>query len=166
MGRFSAVAALLLAAAPLCAADPSPPADTQATTPWYNRIFGSSKPKAEPKPPPVVEKPITRQDVVRSLEQEQKVYYDRDSFCIRLRQIAVETGDEELLRKAEELDRLAFEVYQKRTSKLPKIMDDVRASEAALEEKRNAPAAGSASASRVVTGRAPNGRPIVGPTQE
>lgn len=162
MRPLCAVAALLLAMTPLCAAEPNASAAGN-DAPWYKRIFGSSKTKAEPNPnpQPVTEKPITRRDVARSVEQEHKEYFDRVKFCDKLREIALQTGDDELGRKAEELEKQAFELMQKRTSTLPNIMENVRASEAALEQKRNAPAAGTASASRVVTGRAANGRPIV-----
>jgi hypothetical protein len=162
MYRTCAMAALLLSAATLCAADSAPTADDSAPVPWYKRIFSDPKPKPTPKPA-APEPPITRQDVARSVEQEQKVYMERLAFCTKLRQIAVQTGDEELERKANELEKQAFDVFTKRTAKLPALMDSVKASESALDKKNSEPAAGSASASPTKTynGRAPNGRPIV-----
>ena len=142
---------------PLHAADPVV-ADDAPAAPWYKRIFSKSKPKREE--PEMKEKPPTQKELSRSLQEEQKYYLDRLQFCTRLRQIGTETNDSDLLRKADALEKMAEEVYQKKTSKLPDLLQEAKAAEAALEEKRNAPAAGTASTSRV-TGRSANGRPIV-----
>jgi hypothetical protein len=39
----------------------------------------------------------------------------RQEICLRLREIAVQTGDEDLHRKADQLDQRAFEIYLQRT---------------------------------------------------
>lgn len=159
MFRFCAVAAMLLALATQSANAAEPP-EENAATPWYKRIFSSPKPKPAPATDAPVEKSPTWTEVSRSLDQERAVYMERLQFCTRLRQIAVESGDEELQQKASQLEDQAEEVYMKRTRKLPSIVQDVKAAEAALEQK-STPPKGTASTNRVSQGRAPNGRPIV-----
>ncbi len=56
----------------------------------------------------------------------------RQEVCLRLREIARETGDDALEQKAIQLDQLAFEVYQQRTLRY--------AGGASDEEKLTAPA--------------------------
>ena len=153
-------AALILSVTmPLHAADPVP-ADDGPTLPWYKRIFSGSKPKPKNDKSEMKEKPLTQKELSVSLQEEQKTYLERLQFCTRLRQIGTETNDNDLLRKADALEKMAEEVYQKKTNKLPDLLQEARAAEAALEEKRNAPTAGTASTNRV-SGRAANGRPIV-----
>jgi hypothetical protein len=159
----SLIAAALWVAAAANGLAAEPPADDRAKAPWIQRVFGSSKPDAEPPSSAPIPAPVpTWKDVSRSLEQERAIYMDRLQYCTRLRQIAVESNDEELLRKADELEELAEAVYTKRTRSLPSIVEDVKAAEAARDQRRPAGApAGSASATPRVTGRAPNGRPII-----
>jgi len=160
MYRFSAVAALLLlSVAPVWADDP-PPADGTATAPWYKRIFGASSPPPTPPAAPPAPKPITQKDVARSLDQEQKLYIERMQFCTRLRQIAVETNDNGLMRKADDLEQQAEQIFKTRTKSLPALLDEAKAAEAALEPRNDARPAGTASTNRVVTGHYPNGKPI------
>jgi hypothetical protein len=165
MRRISAVglvAALLLSVGSLRAADPQP-SDDSGPAPWYKRMFTSSKAKAaEKKPEPVEEKAPTREEVAKSLDLEQKTYLQRLEFCTKLRQIGVETKDEALVRKAEALEQMAHDRYLAKTSKLPAILQDVKAAEAKLEEKKNwGSPSGSASAGQPK--RAPNGRAITTP---
>ncbi len=99
-------------------------------------------------------------DISRSLEKEQAIYLDRLQFCTKLRQIAIETHDDNLLEKAEYLEKKCEEVFQSRTHKLPALIQEVKASETRLEEMRNNPTpSGTASTNQTIR-RAPNGRPI------
>ncbi|MCE9531255.1 MAG: hypothetical protein K8T89_09060 [Planctomycetes bacterium] len=159
ISAIGAVAVLLLAEiGSAFAADPKPAGETPAT-PWYKRIFGSSKPIPTEKSVPVAAP--TRQEIARSLEQEQKVYMERLQFCTKLRQIATETNDVELLRKADFLEQSATDVFMKRTSTLPSLLDDVKSSETALDQKKpNTPSGSASTTPKTVTGRAPNGKPI------
>ncbi len=43
----------------------------------------------------------------------------RQEVCLRLREIAFQTGDDDLSRKADELDQKAWEAYRQRISRLP-----------------------------------------------
>jgi len=134
----------------------------EATTPWYKKIFGSSKPKVDPKAEPPA--PPSRQDVARSLEQEQKLYMERLQYCTRLRGIAGETNNEELLGKADKLEQLATDVYLERTRTLPTILSEVKTAETALSQKKpdspKATASTETTTSNKVTSRLPNGKPI------
>ena len=153
------LAALLLSIGTTFAADPQPAEDTPAS-PWYKRLFaGSSKPAVpEKKSEPEAEKPPTRDEVAKSLDYEQKLYLKRLEFCTRLRQIAVESKDDSLLVKADALEKQATDVYLSKTSKLPTILQDVKAAEAALDAKKSETSPrGSASNSR--PSRPTNGRP-------
>jgi hypothetical protein len=159
MYRFSAVAALLLLSVATVWADDPPPADGTATTPWYKRLFGASSPPPAPPAAAPAQKPITQKDVARSLDQEQKVYLERLLFCTNLRQIAVQTNDNDLLRKADDLEQQAEQIFKTRTKSLPALLDEAKAAEAALEPRTDARPAGTASTNRV-TGHYPNGKPI------
>lgn len=111
---------------------------------------------AAPKPEKPTKTP-TREEVAKSLEEEQKVYLERVRFCDRLRAISLETNDEKLRDKAEQIEAQAFELYMRRTAPLKTIVQDIKAAEAHLDERRNNPTP-PATASRIQ--RAPNGRPI------
>lgn len=148
MRRISAVgaiAAFLITAAAGWAAPPKPAPDSPGKTPTH-----------------------TRQEVAKSLEIEQKTYLERTRFCIRLREIAAETGDEKLLQKADTLEQEAFDLYMKKTAPLKSLVEQIKATEAHLEERRNSPtpatgtaSTGGSSSNTRITGRAPNGRPII-----
>ena len=161
MYRFSAVAALLLlSVAPLWADSPTVD-DGASPLPWYKRVFTSVPAKPEPAAEPPAPKPITPKDVSRSLEQEQKVYLERLQFCTRLRQIAVETNDNGLMFKADDLEKRASDIYMKRTDPLHDRLEEAKAAEAALGQKNESKPAGTASANHTVSGHYPNGKPII-----
>lgn len=101
----------------------------------------------------------SRQDVAKSLELEQKSYLERLQFCTRLRQIAAETGDDKLIEKADFLEEQATKLYLRKTSTLNGLVEDIKAAEAHLEERRNNPTP-VGSAANNGRGRAPNGRPV------
>jgi hypothetical protein len=153
-----AAAALLLPAGALYAADDAP---SDGAAPWYKRPFGGKAKPPEKKAGEPAEKPPTREDVARSLKQEQAGYLERLNFCSKLRQIAAETNDEALLRKADDLEQTATDIYMQRTGKLKTLLENAEEAEAALSRKKPAAAAGTAwgdKPSRPT--RAPNGRPL------
>lgn len=128
---------------------------------WTTAAGWAAPPKPAPKPetpakaPPAAPTP-TRQEVAKSLEQEQKVYLERLQFCTRLRQIAAETGDEKLVEKAEFLEVQATELYMRKTAPLKSLVQNIKAAEAHLEERRNNPTPSGTAANG--TRRAANGR--------
>ena len=74
-------------------------------------------------------------DVARALDQERKVYLQRLDAVSRLRRVADEQGDEDLRKKADDLEKQADEVFQLRTARLQAAGMDDRAS---LERGRDA----------------------------
>ncbi len=94
------------------------PADKPAT---------QAKPPADPPlmaaEPAPERKPASRPSVVDQAaavrEQEMQTLLRRQKVCLQLMQIAEETNDPELQRKAEQLDERAREIYTQRTSTLP-----------------------------------------------
>jgi len=157
--RAVAAFAALLSIGTLYAADP-PAADDTPSTPWYNRVFSSPPKPVEKKAP--VEKPPTIETVALSLKQEMQLLNERSAFCIKLRQIAETTNDETLRQKAEKLEKLAFDNYLNKKSTLDRRMEQAKAAEATLEEKRTwGPATGTTSTASTTPSRAPNGRPLV-----
>jgi hypothetical protein len=117
MNRFwkqAALLALLCAAAPALADDAAPEPTYQA--PWYKRWFGIG-PDA-PKPPPP-KKTDTNQKTQAKLALAQANYMRRLEVIDALRDIALQNGDEELLNKADKLEKKAFELYRQQTASLP-----------------------------------------------
>jgi hypothetical protein len=55
----------------------------------------------------------------RLREREKQTWLRRNDVVIRLREIATQTGDEELMRKADELQARVFDVYKQRVSQIP-----------------------------------------------
>lgn len=82
---------------------------------WLHRFLGVDKKEA----PPKKEEPTKAAEPAPSVQEIQaKAKTDllrRQEICLRLREIAVQTGDEELNRKADQLDQRAFEIYLQRT---------------------------------------------------
>ena len=96
-------------------------------------MFGSNSPKPDPKADkdkkdkdadPKRDEPAPRTSTLREmadhcLELETAKLFRRQAVAQRLREIAYETGDDELERKAFQLDDLAAQVFKERTSRLP-----------------------------------------------
>jgi hypothetical protein len=154
------LAALLLSVASLRAAD-QPADESSPSPPWYKRMFGAKAKPDEKKAETETDKAPTREDVKRSLDQEQAVYLQRLALCSRLRQIAAEKDDQALMSKSDALEQQATDIYLARTKTLPTILEDVKAAEAVLDQKRSTTPTGSAASNNRPVGRAPNGRPIV-----
>jgi len=117
MNRFwkqAAVLALLFAAAPALADDAAAEPTYQA--PWYKRWFGIGP--DVPKPPPP-KKTNTNQQAQAKLALAQANYMRRLEVIDALREIAVQNGDNDLLNKADKLEKKAFELYKQQTASLP-----------------------------------------------
>ena len=67
---------------------------------------------------------------------EQKVFFERLQAINKIKQIALEQGDEEMLKKAEDLEAQAEEIYRLRTAKLPSV-DEIKSDRDALERSRD-----------------------------
>jgi hypothetical protein len=117
MNRLAFGAALLALAAvvsPLRAEDPAPAQATKA--PWYKRMFGIGP---DPLPPPKPVKHDPAMDAARERARAEADLTRRQQVCDELRLIALDTKNESLAAKADELDRQAWELYRKQTEQLP-----------------------------------------------
>src|SRR5262249_2994337 len=85
----------------------------------------ADKEKAETKP--VVESPAT----IRA--REQAAWERRMRVCLKLMDLANQTNDDELYRRAEELEQRAWTVYQMRTQHLPSSNASSESDEAVLD---------------------------------
>ena len=144
MRRLGILCLFLGLTAPAFAADP-PASEETPSVPWYRWLFLGERAKAEP-PKPEVEKPVaaarpkvpvttapSKESIVRTMADEQRVYLERLQAITRIRQIALELNDEQLLRRADELEQKAEDNFKMRTAKLPTLDDD----RAALERGRD-----------------------------
>jgi hypothetical protein len=88
---------------------------------WWTYLwpFGhraqEKKPPAEPEP----RRPSVTESARALRGREEAALHRRVAVCDQLRDIAYRTQDRELLRKAEELEALAWDTYTMRTAQLP-----------------------------------------------
>src|SRR5262245_37451566 len=96
---------------PVLAADPPP----QPTT-LYTKLFGPAKPK-QPGPPtrsgpatslrPPTTDMLPADILAAAVQAEQEAWSRRMDVCLRLRQVGIDTNNEQLIRQADELERQA-----------------------------------------------------------
>src|SRR5206468_1672425 len=144
MRRLGAICLCLGLAAPALAADP-PPAEN-ASVPWYRWLFlgerakpAQATPQAAAKDKPPAARPAataSKDAAVRSLAEDQRVYLERLQAISKIRQIADELRDEELLKRADDLEAQAEEIFKQRTALLPGVGDG-RDDRALLERGRD-----------------------------
>lgn len=144
MRRLGALCLVFGLAAPAFADDP--PAEESTSVPWYRWLFlgERSKPTAQrpanaPKDSPPVRASSaasSKEAIAKKMAEEQKVFFERLQAITRIKQVALEQGDEEMLKKAEELEAQAEELYKLRTAKLPGV-DETKSDRAALERGRD-----------------------------
>jgi hypothetical protein len=91
---------------------------------WWSSWF-AEKPRAKPKSekkPPVEEQPApprAEESPAAQQQREMNAVLRRMEVCDRLRTIALETGNDELMRQAEALEARAQELYRQHTMQLP-----------------------------------------------
>jgi hypothetical protein len=145
MRRLGAICLCLGLAAPALAADP-PPAE-EVSVPWYRWLFLGERAKPAParpqtasrdkdKPPAAKPAPSPREAAARTASEEQRLYLERLSAITKIRQIAFEQRDEELLKRADDLEAQAEEIFKQRTALLPGAGDG-RDDRALLERGRD-----------------------------
>lgn len=105
------------------AADTASAAKPADTTPWYKRVFSSSKDKdagARGVAPakPIATAPLTPEVLAEAVDSEQKAWQRRIEVCTELRRVAIDKNDEALLRQVDELERQATTLYNQRTAAL------------------------------------------------
>jgi hypothetical protein len=123
----------------------------------------AARPAAVPIAQPVIDKkPATRppsqvDTAAAAREQELQDLLRRQKVCLQLMQIALETNDVELLRKAEQLDERARAIYAERTAHLPSGPDGFESDEKTLA-KHLGPT-NTANRQSALRGRPSNARP-------
>ncbi len=101
---------------PVVAADP--PAEKPT---MMQKLFGQSKtkkpgPTVAPQRPVTITAPLPPEVLKDALHAEQEAYLRRVSVCTELRRIAVERGDEALIRQADDLERQTGAIYNARVA--------------------------------------------------
>jgi hypothetical protein len=121
------VAAALIAGLGVAAAMADDADGDAKTTPaksglWSSWLGEKPKPKAKTtKKPPAEERPLPRPAEPAGTEQQREMnaVLRRMEVCDRLRTIALQTGNDELMRQAEELEARAQEIYRRHTANPP-----------------------------------------------
>lgn len=91
--------------------------DGASSTSWYRRLFGGpDKPRQLPKDSA---RPQPKEAASKTLQEERAICLQRLAVCTRLREIAVETSNDALLKQADELEKQAFDLYCKKVAHLP-----------------------------------------------
>jgi hypothetical protein len=138
VGFGGMAAALIVGLGLTVAAAEEPQGDSKsapAKSGWWSGWFGDKAPSAKPKAKfkgeknaPVEDRPAPS-NPAESAATEQKrqmnAYLRRVEVCLRLRQVAEQTGNADLQRQAEEMDARAWEIYRRQTAQLS--MPDVSA---------------------------------------
>jgi len=133
---------LVIACSRATAWDPYPPGGgvTGATNPRP-----AKKPEKAPSkttttvaetPAPVSKPAPVADEATGSRAQELQTLLRRQKVCYQLMQIALETNDAELLRKAEQLDERARNIYSERTAALPGFADESGDADMRMLDKR------------------------------
>jgi hypothetical protein len=88
---------------------------------WSGWFGDKPKPAAKTKPISTDEKPAPRAVDLAGAEQKRQMNaaLRRAEVCLRLRQIALDTGNEDLQRLADELEERAWAIYRQKTANLP-----------------------------------------------
>jgi hypothetical protein len=119
-------AALMLGLGAVVAEAGQPDGDSRASHGLLAGLFADkskTKPKAgTDKPVPVEEKPpaaSTAEAAAAEQQRQMNAVLRRMEVCDRLRMVALQTGNEELMRQADELEARAREIYRRHTAQLP-----------------------------------------------
>jgi hypothetical protein len=131
MRRLGAICLCLGLTAPAFAGPPEPPPAEEPSVPWYRWLFLGERARPAPADPRAAAKdkaPAARpaagpskEAVARSLAEEHRVYVERLLAISKIRRIADEQRDADLLRRADELEVQAEEIFKQRTALLPGV---------------------------------------------
>jgi hypothetical protein len=114
---------------------PPTQAAEETSVPWYRWLFLGERAKPVPAKPAVASsdaekiasKPAAgpaNDPAVRTMAEEHRLFLERLKAIDRIRHIANEQGDEELLKKTYDLEAQAEEVFKQRTAKTLADRDD------------------------------------------
>jgi hypothetical protein len=134
MRRLGALILCLGISATAVAASPEAPPAEETSVPWYRWLFLGERSKPVSKPPAVAKDapksapknaavPAT-ETAARTLAEEHRVFLERLKAIDKIRKLAHEQGNEELLKKTYDLEDQAEEVFKQRTAKMPNPADD------------------------------------------
>lgn len=145
MRHLGALCLFLGLAAPAFAADP--PVAEEKSVPWYRWLFLGERSKTAPKPeaaaatttPTPAARPTpmySKETIAKMMAEEQRVYLERLKAISKIRSLANDNGDEELMKKADEMEAQAEEIFKQRSARLP-VVTESRNDRAALERGRD-----------------------------
>lgn len=144
MRRLGTACLLLGLSTPAFAAEP-PAAEEPPSIPWYRWLFLGERAKPVPPPPaarpsapaarPGVPRESARDLAAKQLAEEQRVYLKRLEAISRIRLAAGEQNDDAMLKKADELELQAEQIFKQRTTRLTSLVD--RDDRATLERGRD-----------------------------
>jgi hypothetical protein len=106
---------------------------------WWARLFGKKADAPHPGPAQAATskeqpRPLTGADLAAAMQARERALLDRrQAVCDKLKEIALRTGDEALMRRAEQLDQRAWALYQRRTS-APAVPAGFQSDEQTLKE--------------------------------
>ena len=135
MRRLGALLLCLGLITPAFAASDEPPPAEEKSVPWYRWLWlgERSKPsttkataaaKENPKTPAKTVAAPVKQPPAPTLADEQRVFLERLKAIDKIRKIANELGDEELLKKTYDLEEQAEAVFMQRIARLSDRGDD------------------------------------------
>ncbi|HYT93699.1 MAG TPA: hypothetical protein VEL76_33580 [Gemmataceae bacterium] len=160
--RGSATVLALLVGCCTVAAQERPAANESETAPapsrgnWFTRLFPFGRKAEEKKPPPETDSPPTVvESAARVKAREEAALNRRRDVILKLQAIAISTRDEQLLRKVDELDTLAWDTYLLRTAHLSFGTVPFTSDEQILDQRVGQRAADGRALSTGTSGRSP-----------
>ena len=119
--QLTALALALAAASESAATAASPPPEKSTL---FKKLFGPSKPRPNgptvrtPGRPLIISAPLPAEQLAEALRAEQDAYLRRVSVCTELRRVALERGDDAMVRQADDLERQFGALYSARVAAL------------------------------------------------
>jgi len=119
--QLTALALALAAASGSSAIAANPPPEKSTL---FNKLFGPPKPRPNgptvrtPGRPLTISAPLPAEQLAEALRAEQDAYLRRVSVCTELRRVALERGDDAMVRQADELERQFGALYSARVAAL------------------------------------------------
>ncbi len=143
LGSWGMAAALIVGLGAAAAVAEEPDGDAKAVSAksgwWSNWLGEKPKPKAKIEKKPASEDtpapPHTADMGVVEQKRQMNAVLRRMEVCDRLRMVALQNGNEELMRQADELEARAREVYRQQTAQLPTQARPVEAELKSNEKK-------------------------------
>jgi hypothetical protein len=113
----------ILAAEPLDAAGKAAGGSASSSGSWWGSWFGHKEQPEDKKPHSPAEKSVTppapAETAVTIRQREWDAYWRRNEVCLRLKQAAQVAGDDEQVRRIEQLEDRIWTVFQQRLASLP-----------------------------------------------